>query len=197
MTIQGEAALRAAELVQAEPGERILDIAAAPGGKTLVMAGSGAEVLAVDVRPRRLEKLPSAIQRLQPSGVVRMAAMDGDTGLGETAFDAVLLDAPCSNTAVLAGRPGARWRFGPASLRALTELQSRLLVCAARRVRPGGRLVYSTCSLEPEEGQRMISAWLAQNAGWDLEEEHTLYPSTQVGGPADGGYAARLRWNPK
>ena len=117
------------------------------------------------------------------------------TGNGDV--DAVLLDAPCSNTAVLAGRPGARWRFGPASLRALTELQSRLLACAARRVRPGGRLVYSTCSLEPEEGERMISDWLADNAGWGLEEEHTLSPSTQAGGPVDGGYAARLHWNPK
>ena len=193
-TVQGETALRAAELVGAQAGEAVLDMCAAPGGKTAVLARTGAEVLAVDRSAGRLAGLRSNLERLRVPGRVHPAAMDAAAGLDpKRSFDAVLLDAPCSNTGVLAARPGARWRFGPAAQRELTELQSRLLESAASRVRAGGRLVYSTCSLEPEENGRQVRAFLERHGDWRLEQEHEALPGVPgSSGPADGGYAARL-----
>ena len=193
-TIQGETALRAAELVGAQPGERVLDLCAAPGGKTAVLAGSGAQVLALDRSGQRLARMRSGLERLRVPGRVHVVAMDGLTGLSEGTgpFDAALVDAPCSNTGVLAARPGARWRFGPAAQRELAALQSRLLDEAASRVRTGGRLVYSTCSLEPEENARQVKGFLERHSGWQLDEERESLPSASESGPVDGGYAARL-----
>jgi 16S rRNA (cytosine967-C5)-methyltransferase len=114
----------------------------------------------------------------------------------------VLVDAPCSNTGVLAKRPSARWRFGPATRASLHELQQRLLREAAARVRPGGRLVWSTCSLEPEENSQLVRAFTEAHAGWEIEVEHEALPAAPApadarggtpAGPLDGGYRARLR----
>ena len=194
ITVQGESALRAAELVGAGPGERVLDLCAAPGGKACLLASSGATVLACDANPTRLAPLAANLARVAPSATVHSLVADGTTALTPDAtFDAVLLDAPCSNTGVLAARPGARWRFGPASQRELTALQSRLLRQAADHVRPGGRLVYSTCSLEPEENGRLVRAFLEARDGWTLDEECEDLPHPAGdGGPLDGGYRVRL-----
>ncbi len=194
LTIQGETALRAAELVGAVEGERVLDLCAAPGGKTVILAQSGARVLAVDSNPTRLARLTPNLERIPPASPVHALACDGTAALAQgQLFDAVLLDAPCTNTGVLAARPGARWRFGPGSLREVVALQARLLREAAARVRPGGRLVYSTCSIEPEEGRRQIGAFLQESAGWTLREERDVLPGgLESAGPIDGGYAARI-----
>ncbi|MFT5049599.1 MAG: 16S rRNA (cytosine967-C5)-methyltransferase [Chlamydiales bacterium] len=193
-TIQGETALRAAEFLQAQAGERLLDMCAAPGGKTMVLAGSGASVVATDRSPQRLARMASNLERLKVPGKVQCVATDGVGGLNEGKFDGVLVDVPCSNTGVLSARPNARWRFGPRSQGDLTTLQARLLQEAATRVRSGGRLVYSTCSLESEENGRQIRAFLEANPGWTLEEERENTPAAPGGaGPIDGGYAARLR----
>jgi len=195
-TIQGETALRAAELLQAQPGEHLLELCAAPGGKTMVLAGAGADVLATDRSAQRLARMASNVARLQIQGKVRCAGMDGVSALKEARFDGVLVDVPCSNTGVLAARPNARWRFGPRSQRDLKSLQARLLAEAATRVRSGGRLVYSTCSLEAEENGRQVREFLDANPTWTLEEEHAGTPAAPGGsGPIDGGYAARLRAN--
>lgn len=193
LTVQGESALRAAELVGAAPGERILDLCAAPGGKTAVLAASGARVVASDSSERRAERLRETLARLAPDADVEVRIADGAAGIEPASFDAALVDAPCSNTGVLAARPGARWRFGQASQQSLAEIQERLLREAAACVRPGGRLVYSTCSIEPEENQRRVRAFLAQNADWSLDREIESLPAERGGaGPVDGGYAARL-----
>lgn len=198
LTVQGEAALRAAELVEAREGERVLDLCAAPGGKALALAATGADVFAVDASPRRLADLPAAIARLAPAGAVRCVAADGTAALRDgAAFDAILVDAPCTNTGVLAARPEARWRYGPTPRRALVALQARLLAEGASRARPGGRLVYSTCSLEPEENAQQVRAFLAERPEWRLEAEMEILPAADGGGaavpgPVDGGYAARL-----
>jgi 16S rRNA (cytosine967-C5)-methyltransferase len=195
LTIQGETALRAAELLGARPGEWLLDLAAAPGGKSAALALRGAKVLAVDKNPRRLAAMPSALERMGVADRVQPLASDGLAALAPDAapFDGALVDAPCSNTGVLAARPGARWRFGPGSLAQLVELQGDLLDQAARLVGPKGRLVFSTCSLEPEEGSQGSQAFLGRHPGWSLAEEHLDLPSADPEGPLDGGYRALLR----
>lgn len=193
VTVQGEAALRAAELVGASSGERVLDLCAAPGGKSAILARAGAEVFSLDLSAWRLARLGEGFARVAPDAKPRAAACEGTSGLAPDAtFDAVLLDAPCSNTGVLPARANAKWRFGPQALRELVELQARLVREAAARVRPGGRLVYSTCSLEPEEGERAVRALLDELPGWTLEHSHALLPDATNAGPVDGGYAARL-----
>lgn len=193
-TLQGATALRAAELVQAGSGDRILDLCAAPGGKTAVLAEAGAEVVACDVDEARLERLAETIERLGLNERVELQpATQVESGSLED-FDAALVDAPCSNTGVLGQRPGARWRFGPATQRSLTALQDELLQRAASCVRPGGRLVYSTCSLEPDENSQRVRAFCATNPSWTIEEELEFLPATRAEeDPIDGGYAARLR----
>lgn len=194
ITIQGGTATRAAELVEAQPGERILDLCAAPGGKTAVMAGAGAEVVACDVEEGKLQRLHSTLERLGLQDRVELCLTDGTRSLGEAGFDAVLIDAPCSNTGVLAARPEARWRYQPQVLNDLRDLQARLLREGADRVRSGGRLVWSTCSLEPSENMGQVKAFLKERPEWTLEEEFESLPDPESG-PVDGGYAARLRFS--
>ena len=193
-TVQGETALCAAELLDVQPGMRVLELCAAPGGKTAVLARAGAEVFAVDVSATRLARVRSTLERLAPQARVHILAADAGGGLdpAET-FDAALVDAPCSNTGVLGQRPGARWRYGPARQRELCALQARLLEAAAAHVRRGGRLVYSTCSLEPEENGQGVRAFLEQHVRWHLVREREALPApADRGGPIDGGYAALL-----
>ena len=193
MTVQGESALRAAELVGASAGERILDLCAAPGGKTAVLAETGAHVTACDISERRLERLRETIERLGCSSSVEVLQLDAGGPAPEGPFDAALVDAPCSNTGVLGARPGARWRWGPTSNRSLEELQIALLERAALVVRPGGRLVWSTCSLEPRENERRVARFLEDHAEWSLEKEVSASPALPgEAGPVDGGYAALL-----
>ena len=160
-------------------------------------------MLALDSNRGRLARLTETVGRLAVSDRVTTIVADGAAGLVSESADGVLVDAPCSNTAVLAQRPEARWRYGPAARRSLVELQERLLEDGARLVKPGGRLVWSTCALEPEENGQRVAAFLERHADWSLEAEHELLPdplslhtNSAEGGLAglvDGGYAARLR----
>lgn len=192
LTVQGATAARAAALVGAREGERVLDLCAAPGGKTGAIARAGAHVTAVDVDPLRLERVRDTARRLGVEDRVHAVVSDGTEQLEPGRFDAVLVDAPCSNTGVLAARPEARWRFGPANLASLGDVQARLVREGADRVAPGGRLVWSTCSVEPRENTALVKALLAERDGdFELVEEHLSLP--RLGGlPADGGYAAVL-----
>lgn len=192
-TVQDESAMAVACALAPEPGWRVLDLCAAPGGKATHLAellGDRGEVLACDIDPRRLETVSALARRLglQSLRVCRIDA-DDPTSLLAGPFDAALVDAPCSNTGVLGRRPEVRWRLKPRDLRELPQLQARLLDLAAQRIRPGGVLVYSTCSIEPEENQRVIGQFLQTFPSWQLEGELTQLP----GQPADGGYWARLR----
>ncbi len=191
-SVQDESAMTAVRLLDPQPGERILDLCAAPGGKTTYLAewsGDEAVITACDVSAERLERLRASIDRLGLKSVdVRQIGRSGE-GLPEEPFDAVLVDAPCSNTGVLARRPEARWRFREKDLSELTVLQTRLLMTAFDRVRPGGRIVYSVCSIEPEETTHQVAALTAAVPGMICETERLQLP----GQPADGGYAAVLR----
>lgn len=193
LTVQGESALRAAELVEAAPGERILDLCAAPGGKTAVLAATGAHIVACDIAQDRLDRLIQTVDRLNCSTFVEPLLIEPEGFSAEGPFDAVLVDAPCSNTGVLGARPGARWRWGPASMRSLEELQSTLIERASACVRPGGRLIWSTCSLSPSENEQRVARFLSEHPGWSLAAEEGHLPESPGGnGPVDGGYAARL-----
>lgn len=193
ITVQGEAALRAAELCAAKTGERWLDLCAAPGGKTVVLARDGAQVLACDVSEGKIQRMTETMERLGAGDTIETRLLDDRQPPAETDFDGVLLDVPCSNTGVLARRPEARWRFGPQNRKSLGAIQKAMLVEGASRVRPGGVLVYSTCAIEPDENQQRIKTFLEDNPGWVLETEvQTMPKPCAMEGPVDGGYAARL-----
>jgi len=139
------------EEVGALPGERILDLCAAPGGKATLMASTGAVVTAADISPRRSALVAANAQRIG-SELAGVIAADGLAApFRPRSFDRVLVDAPCSGLGVLRRRPDARWRIQPSDVEELADLQRRLLTAAADLVRPGGVLAYSVCTLTVEE----------------------------------------------
>ncbi len=158
--VQDAAAALPAKLLGPKPGERIADLCAAPGGKTAQLAAAGATVTAVDRSGPRLRRLGANLERLGLSAEVITA--DVASWQAEP-FDAVLLDAPCSATGTIRRHPDVAWTKTGEDRDRLAALQARLLAAAARLTRPGGRLVYCTCSLEPEEGERQVAAFLASH----------------------------------
>ncbi|MBA3685451.1 MAG: RsmB/NOP family class I SAM-dependent RNA methyltransferase, partial [Planctomycetes bacterium] len=166
------------EIARPRPLELVLDLCAAPGGKALALADVGCRVIAADLMASRL-----ATMRAQLPG--RLVANDGRTpALAEGAFDLVLVDAPCSNTGVLARRPEARWRYDDQHLASLADLQRELLASAARLVAHDGRMVYATCSVSPRENQAIAHSL----PGWRLLGERSTWPDEWQA----GGYAALL-----
>ncbi|QFU17996.1 methyltransferase domain-containing protein [Microvirga thermotolerans] len=158
--VQDAAAALPARLLRVRPGERVADLCAAPGGKTAQLAAAGADVLAVDRSPRRLKRLQDNVARLGLRA--RTLAADAEK-LDEAPFDAILLDAPCSATGTIRRHPDVAWTKGEEDVAKLAALQARLLDRAAHLLKEGGRLVYCTCSLEAEEGERQAEAFLARH----------------------------------
>ena len=158
--VQDMAASLPARLLNPQAGERIADLCAAPGGKTLQLALSGAEVLAVDRSAVRLKRLEENLKRLNLHAQV--LACDAATLKAEP-FDAILLDAPCSATGTLRRHPDVAWTKQEADIFKLAQLQSRLLDQAVTLLKPDGRLIFCTCSLEHEEGEAQIEALLHRN----------------------------------
>lgn len=159
-SVQDPAQMDAVEILGPRPGESVWDACAAPGGKATQIAEQleqNGRLVATDADESRLGRLDENVKRLGLKNVdiARHDAFSEAPPPGAPAegFDAVLLDAPCSNTAVLGRRPEARWRFGDDSAPRLAELQGRLIESARRHLKPGGRLIYSVCSFEPEEGR--------------------------------------------
>lgn len=155
--VQDAAAALPVRLLAPKPGERIADLCAAPGGKTAQLAAMGAVVTAVDRSGPRLRRLRANLERLGLSAEI----VTKDATLWDAEpFDAVLLDAPCSATGTIRRHPDVAWTKSPEDRDKLVALQARLLEAAARLTKPGGRLVYCTCSLEPQEGEIQIEAFL-------------------------------------
>lgn len=191
-SIQDESAMAAGRLLDPQPGESVLDLCAAPGGKTThlaeLMQDTG-RILATDIDSDRLRLVSETAQRLGLTSIeTRQTAADG-SDLPGGPLDAVLVDVPCSNAGVLGKRPEARWRISPESITELIPVQVRLLTQALERVRRGGRVVYSTCSIDPRENRGVVDSVLAGVDGITLEREQSHAP----GQPADGGYQALLR----
>ncbi len=190
-TIQDSSAMVAGDLLEPRPGERILDLCAAPGTKTTQLAEmmeDRGRVLATDLTADKLRYVEENARRLGLTCVETRQIRPDWSDLPGEAFDAVLVDAPCSNTGVLGKRPEARWRLSTADIAELARLQRRLLTTALQRVRPGGRVVYSTCSLEPEENEQVVKAALRKTTAYVEQVAVTRIP----GRPADGAFAARI-----
>lgn len=167
-------------------GERILDACAAPGGKTIQLAWRGAEVTACEVNPKRRRRLVENLKRTRLEDKVKVSdALD----VADNQFDKVLVDAPCSNTGVLRRRPDARWNWNLEKLSALVRLQSEILDAAAPRVRPGGMLIYSTCSNEPDENMLQVEAFVSRHPEFELVVSKESIPF-ETG--FDGAFAASL-----
>jgi 16S rRNA (cytosine967-C5)-methyltransferase len=205
--VQDASAAIPARLLDARRGQTALDMCAAPGGKTLQLAAAGAKVTAVDRSAGRIRRVSENLSRTGLGAEVVVADV-ADWRDGR-AFDAVLLDAPCSATGTFRRHPDMLWVVSPADIPKLAAVQARLLDRAARRTVPGGRLVYCVCSLEPEEGEAQVAAFLARTPGFEIEPvapgeggspEASLRPDGtlrilphHVPGGTDGFYAARLR----
>jgi 16S rRNA (cytosine967-C5)-methyltransferase len=190
---QDETAMGVSRALGPRPGERVLDVCAGPGGKATHLAellGGAGLVVAVELDPSKSRRLAQGARRLGDDAVIQVVTADGRRTPFRpgASFDAALVDAPCSNTGVLARRADARWRIRPRDLECLPPLQRALLDEAAARVAPGGRLVYATCSIEPEENRDVVRRFLASRPAWRLDAEEETLPSAR----ASGGYWARL-----
>lgn len=158
--VQDRASQMVAAHVGALPGQRILDICAAPGGKATALVAAGAAVLAADIDPSRCATVAGNARRLGLRSIVTVAADGRRPAWRDGVFDRVLVDAPCSGLGVLRRRPDARWRVRPADVARLAELARRLLEPAAAAVAPGGVLTYSVCTLTEAETVG-VDRWLA------------------------------------
>ena len=186
--VQDPGTALAVELMDAKPGEDILDACAAPGGKTIQLAWRGAKVTACEVNPKRRRKLEENLKRLN-LGVEVIDSLHCTTTTSDYDFSKVLVDAPCSNTGVLRRRPDARWNWSVEKLESLVKLQTEILDQVAKLVAPGGTLVYSTCSNEPEENTDQVNAFLSRHSDFTLE---TTLESIPFASGHDGAFAARL-----
>jgi 16S rRNA (cytosine967-C5)-methyltransferase len=170
---QSRAAMMVARALDPQPGERILDLCAAPGGKSTHLAalmGDEGEVLAVERNPKRAVELRDTARRLHAQSVLvevsdaALARREGDL------FDRVLVDPPCSGLGTLQARPDLRWRVVPEQISQVAQTQAAILQAGAHALRPGGVLVYSTCTISPAENERQIEGFLARNPDFALED---------------------------
>ena len=206
LSLQDEAESVVADLLSPGPGDRVLDLCAAPGGKASQIAeriGPGGRLVAVERHRSRAASLRSnLLERLRLSSVDLVCA-DGAAPPFVRPFDRVLLDAPCSGLGVLRRRADARWRKGEGTIAAMVALQGPLLAAAGSLTRPGGVLVYSVCSLEPEETDAIVSSFLAAHPEWTWDDARPHLPpafrgperalrATPFTHGTDGVFAARL-----
>ncbi|MBF0162252.1 MAG: 16S rRNA (cytosine(967)-C(5))-methyltransferase RsmB [Magnetococcales bacterium] len=204
--VQDQAAQLVSHFLAPQAGERVLDACAAPGGKTTHLAALAGDALTLTAVEQDAERIPRLHQNLHRLRVQQVEVLQGDAGdpalLGERSFDRALLDVPCTGTGVLRRHPEIKWRRSADDVARMARIQARLLTGVAARVVVGGWLVYATCSLEPEENQEQIEAFLQQHPGWCRR------PITMAGVPVtpqgdfhsepgeqgmDGFYAARLQ----
>jgi 16S rRNA (cytosine967-C5)-methyltransferase len=191
-------------MLGAQPGETVLDLCAAPGGKTTFIAqliNNQGKIIASDLDPKRLRLVKDNCERLGVTCVESRSSRgnEAQTKTGQSLltsaatnerFDRILVDAPCSNTGVLRRRVDLRWRIQAAEIERLRATQLELLKQAATKLKPGGVLVYSTCSLEPEENSEVVKEFLATPTHFTLEAERQLLPFADG---VDGAYVAKLK----
>jgi 16S rRNA (cytosine967-C5)-methyltransferase len=177
--VQDEASMLVARLLEPRPGETVIDACAAPGTKTTHLAqlmDDRGHIIALDPQPARLARVNEATARLGVASVETLASTVQDLiGSSAPRADAVLVDAPCTNLGVLRRNPEVKWRRRPEDIAASASRQREILAAAATLTKPGARLVYATCSPEPEENTGVIDAFLAEHPAWRLDPP-TVFP---------------------
>ena len=192
--IQDPSTASACTLLDPQPGDRVLDACAAPGGKTGYLAElmkNDGSIVACDRDERRINVLRDNLDRL---GVTIARCIHHDWTSGKpfedaAGFDRILVDAPCSNTGVMRRRVDVRWRLGPDDFSRMPALQTRIMRAVVPLLKPGGVLVYSTCSLEPEENEQVVAKMLREFSFLELGEQISVLPFRDG---FDGAYAAKL-----
>ncbi len=189
--VQDYSASCAARRLAPQPGQRVWDVCSAPGGKTCHLAAimqNHGEIIATDIRSDRLEIVDENAARLGVDIIRTQLVDEPGFRLPAGPFDAILVDVPCSNTGVLGKRPEARWRITPDGIEELKNVQANLLGRALERLAAGGRLVYSTCSIETAENEQIVRQVLKYFPNARLVEEEQFIP----GQPGDGAYQALI-----
>jgi 16S rRNA (cytosine967-C5)-methyltransferase len=189
---QSRASMLVSRILDPEPGQRVLDLCAAPGGKTTHLAalmGDRGEIVAVERHPGRAAALERTVARLRTESV-RVEVTDATEERSDGPFDRVLVDPPCSGLGTLASRPDLRWRAHPEAIGELAALQARILAAGARAVAPSGALVYSVCTISRSEGPGVVEEFLRTHPDFRTEGAVQLLPHRDR---TDGFFIARLR----
>ena len=189
---QSRAAMLVARSLGPEEGERVLDLCAAPGGKTTHLAalmGASGELIAVEQNRRRAGELTRTAARLRATNV-RVETGDAATPRADGRFDRVLVDPPCSGLGTLQARPDLRWRVTPEAVAELAGLQASILDAGAQAVRPQGVLVYSTCTISATENEHVIANFLDSHADFSLDDLASQFPAFAADRPARRGSRA-------
>jgi 16S rRNA (cytosine967-C5)-methyltransferase len=213
ITVQDESSMLVTKILEPQPGEKILDICAAPGGKATHIAEymkNKGHISAWDIHEHKVKLIGNNAQRLGVK-IIEPALKDALVPFGEMAgrFNRVLVDAPCSGTGIIRRKPDIKWHRNPEDYGKLVELQRKILYNASRYVMPGGVLVYSTCSLDPRENSAVVNAFINESTDFKLEPFSGLsgitgYKKEITGGMlnlyphidgTDGFFIARLRKN--
>ncbi|WP_374713399.1 16S rRNA (cytosine(967)-C(5))-methyltransferase RsmB [Symbiobacterium terraclitae] len=182
ITVQDESSMLVAAVLDPQPGWTVIDVAAAPGGKSTHLAelmDNQGRVIAVDIHPHKVDLIEQNARRLGATiveGVCLDAREIGAVMPGRA--DAVLCDLPCSGLGTLARRPDARWRKSPADVEALVPIQRAILESAANALKPGGVLVYSTCTIQPKENQELVEAFVADHPEFRFDDIWAHLPPT-------------------
>lgn len=189
--VQDVSSQQVAPLLNPQPGEFVIDGCAGAGGKTLHLAAlmeNKGRLLALDVHEKKLLQLKQRARRAGVSNLnVQMVSSTKVIKRQLESADALLLDVPCSGSGVIKRHPDTKWKWREQATREVEELQRSLLQRYSQMVRPGGRIVYATCSVLPRENQNQVRWFLSENTQWSLKEERTFAPE-----PGDGFYAALL-----
>lgn len=194
-TVQDESSMLVGPVVAPEPGWTVIDVAAAPGGKTTHLAAlmqNQGRVLALDIHPHKVELIEQNARRLGATIVEGICQDAREVGrLMPERADAILCDVPCSGLGTLSRRPDARWRKSPTDVEQLLPIQQAILESAAKALKPGGVLVYSTCTIQPRENQELVEAFVQSHAEYAFDEIARFLPAS-LAGSATGGYVQLL-----
>lgn len=191
--VQDRASQLVAPFAQVEAGMRVVDACAGAGGKTLHLAGimkNKGKIIAMDITERKLEELQKRARR-NGVHIIETKVIDSTKVIKrlEESADRVLMDVPCSGFGVLRRNPDSKWKLSFEKVRTLNELQTQLLKDYSKMVKPGGKLIYSTCSILPSENEKQIEKFLAEHPNFKLEDQRRIDPDQ---GKGDGFFMARL-----
>ena len=189
-TVQDESSMLVAPVLNPQPGMTVLDVAAAPGGKTTHLAAwmqNEGRIIALDIHDHKVDLVEQNAKRLGATIIEGLCLDAREVGkLMPNRAEAVLCDVPCSGLGTLSRRPDARWRKTEADVTSLMPIQQAILESAALAVKPGGTLVYSTCTIEPRENQELVAAFVESHPEWSFDDIRPYLPASLAGDAADG-----------